>query len=162
MIGSELLFVEILLMAVGALLFGLALPLWRGRVPPNFAYGFRTPLTVHHPEIWYPINAVAGRDLAIAGIAMILGALLAMACTSLGIAVAPAIALVAGVAPPLLATLHSFFWASRFVGDRLDARAPVGENVISDEGLLTAEGEHRKLTGHADPRSRQGNSDTGA
>ncbi len=46
--------------ALGGLLIALGLPMVLGRVPPNRLYGFRTPTTLARPDIWYPVNRVAG------------------------------------------------------------------------------------------------------
>lgn len=42
------------------LVLALFIPLVLGKVPPNNAYGFRTPKTLSSPDIWYPANRVAG------------------------------------------------------------------------------------------------------
>jgi hypothetical protein len=46
----------------------LAIPLVLGKVPPNDAYGFRTPKTRSSPEIWYPANRAAGGFMIAAGV----------------------------------------------------------------------------------------------
>ena len=38
----------------------LSMPMILDRVPPNSAYGFRTPKTLSSPEVWYPANRAAG------------------------------------------------------------------------------------------------------
>lgn len=38
----------------------LCVPLILGQVPPNSAYGFRTPKTLASQEVWYPANRAAG------------------------------------------------------------------------------------------------------
>ena len=38
----------------------LSVPMILGQVPPNGAYGFRTPKTLSSPDIWYPANRAAG------------------------------------------------------------------------------------------------------
>ena len=45
------------------------------RVPPNHWYGFRVPKTLRDPYVWYEANHVAGRDLLLAGVAVLLAAL---------------------------------------------------------------------------------------
>ena len=45
---------------VPLLVLVLSLPMILGRVPPNSAYGFRTPKTLSSPEVWYPANRAAG------------------------------------------------------------------------------------------------------
>lgn len=47
----------------GTLMGVLAVPLIMGWVPPNGLYGFRIPVTMNNPDIWYPANALAGRIL---------------------------------------------------------------------------------------------------
>lgn len=42
------------------LMIALAIPMIRGRVKPNGLYGFRIPLTLDNPQIWYPANRYAG------------------------------------------------------------------------------------------------------
>lgn len=46
-------------------------PLMTRRVPPNYWYGFRVPKTLRDPYVWYEANHVAGRDLFLAGIAVL-------------------------------------------------------------------------------------------
>ena len=46
--------------AVPLLILLLSIPMILDRVPPNGAYGFRTPKTLSSPEIWYPANRAAG------------------------------------------------------------------------------------------------------
>jgi uncharacterized membrane protein YfcA len=45
-------------------------------VPPNRWYGFRVAKTFSDERIWYAANRVMGYDLLIAGLAMVVGALL--------------------------------------------------------------------------------------
>jgi uncharacterized membrane protein len=52
---------------VGLLVAALALPMMYDKIPPNGFYGFRTPRTLSDPNVWYPANRVAGRNLALAG-----------------------------------------------------------------------------------------------
>lgn len=58
MTGEQVIFAVYLF--VSALLFGLGVPLWREKVPPNWWYGFRTPTTLGDERIWYPVNRVTG------------------------------------------------------------------------------------------------------
>ena len=60
---------------VGLLIVGLCVPLMFGKIPPNGYYGFRTPRTLSDPKVWYPANRVAGRNLVVAGLIMVAGAL---------------------------------------------------------------------------------------
>ena len=63
---------------LGLLLIGLSIPLLRRKVPPNRWYGFRTPLTLETPDVWYAVNAWAARWLIIAGLVLCVGALLGL------------------------------------------------------------------------------------
>ena len=65
---------SLLFIGVGLLFVGLSLPLIKGRVPPNSIYGFRTAKSLSDPKIWYEINRIAGVDLLIAGVLIMLGA----------------------------------------------------------------------------------------
>lgn len=38
----------------------MGIPCSQGWVRPNRLYGFRTPKTLHDPDVWYPTNRVAG------------------------------------------------------------------------------------------------------
>ena len=53
---------------MGLLVAALALPMMYEKIPPNGFYGFRTPRTLSDPNVWYPANRVAGRNLAVAGV----------------------------------------------------------------------------------------------
>ena len=52
----------------GVFLIAISLPMMYDKVPPNGFYGFRTPRTMSDPNLWYPANRVAGRNLAVAGV----------------------------------------------------------------------------------------------
>ncbi|MBN1437783.1 MAG: SdpI family protein [Anaerolineales bacterium] len=69
----------------GALLIALSLPLILRRIPPNAFYGFRVRWTMEDPELWYPVNAYAGKWMALVGCCSILG--------SIGLALLPGIPL---------------------------------------------------------------------
>jgi uncharacterized membrane protein len=49
------------------LLVALALPLWFRRIPPNWFYGARFAATLKSRDVWYAINARAGRNLVLIG-----------------------------------------------------------------------------------------------
>jgi uncharacterized membrane protein len=106
------------LLALGALFVVVALSLWGRKVAPNRTYGFRTPLTVSNPEVWYATNEVAGRDLVAAGACMMAtGALWSL--LAMGSAPQQVPWFAAAVAVPLLvAVLHTLWWASRYVADQ--------------------------------------------
>jgi len=56
----------------GLLLALLSLPLIAGKIKPNPYYGFRMPLTLDHPKIWYATNKYfAKRQLVVALIEII-------------------------------------------------------------------------------------------
>lgn len=57
-----------LLYTPGLVLIILGLPLYRGRIPRNPTIGVRLAATLADDQIWYPINARAGRDLIVFGI----------------------------------------------------------------------------------------------
>ncbi len=59
----------------GCLLIGLSIPMIRGRVKPNGWYGFRIPLTLNNPEIWFPVNRFAGWWLLVCAIVLVIAAL---------------------------------------------------------------------------------------
>ena len=67
--------VFILYILTGLLLIGLAIPLMLGKIKPNHWYGFRIRLTLDNPDIWYPVNAWAGRWLLVIGLATIIATL---------------------------------------------------------------------------------------
>jgi hypothetical protein len=57
---------------VGLVMVILSVPLIRRRIKPNFFYGYRMPITLGNPDIWYNVNAYFGRLLAVTGIAVAL------------------------------------------------------------------------------------------
>ena len=59
---------RLLFTAICVLIAALSVPLILRLVKPNLIYGFRTPLTLSSPEIWYPANAFAGWALLIASL----------------------------------------------------------------------------------------------
>lgn len=61
--------------AAGTLLVCFGVPLFLGRVRPNWWYGCRTEKTLSDEKVWYAVNRVTGRDLAAGGIALIAGSL---------------------------------------------------------------------------------------
>ena len=52
----------------GLLLIVLAIPMLRGKVPPNPWYGFRVPDTLSDPTRWYKANRYAARWLLLTGV----------------------------------------------------------------------------------------------
>lgn len=61
--------------AVGVLFVVSGIPLRMGRVRPNDWYGCRTRKTLSDEKVWYAVNRVTGRDLVVAGLAVIAGSL---------------------------------------------------------------------------------------
>jgi uncharacterized membrane protein len=69
----------------GSLLILLSIPLILRKIPPNPVYGFRTGWTMGDPELWYSVNAYAGKWLVFVGSCSILG--------SVGLALIPGMTL---------------------------------------------------------------------
>lgn len=107
---------------VGLLLVLISVPLWREKIKPNTLYGFRTPRTVADPRVWYPANKVLGRDMILAGMAMVLCGLALALSTPAG-APPSAPLLVLSALAPIVAVLHGFYKASVLVAE-LDGIAP--------------------------------------
>jgi len=94
---------------IGLLLIGLAIPLILGKVRPNAWYGFRIRLTLDNPDIWYPVNARAGRQLCAAGVVVLtvaLAALLVPEHLFPWYSLALAVALIAGVSLMLVSGIR--------------------------------------------------------
>jgi uncharacterized membrane protein len=60
-------FVIPLLVATGIVLIAAGIPLYLRRVPPNLFYGARFASALRDEEVWYELNARAGRDLVVVG-----------------------------------------------------------------------------------------------
>ncbi len=101
---------------LSALIAAFGVPLWLGKVSPNRFYGFRTPLTVNQPEMWYPINAIAGRDLVISGL---LSSLLVLAGDFWTLGPDEPLFLALWLTPILVGVVHSFWAASAYVGEQI-------------------------------------------
>jgi hypothetical protein len=67
---------DLLFPAVGLLLALLGWPLAARRVGPNPWYGLRVPATFADREVWFDANAIAGRDLMVLGVVLLLVALI--------------------------------------------------------------------------------------
>lgn len=65
-------FITIALMASALILMILAYPMFKKKVSPNGFYGFRTKKTLSDKKIWYEANKIAGRDLIIASILILI------------------------------------------------------------------------------------------
>jgi len=59
--------ISVVLLVAGVVLMAVALPLVRGRVPPNRFYGVRVPTTLANERAWYSANARVGRDFIVYG-----------------------------------------------------------------------------------------------
>ena len=65
---------SLLFAALGVLYIGIGIPLLLCRVRPNGWYGSRTRKTRSNDQIWYAVNRITGRDMIVAGIAVIAAA----------------------------------------------------------------------------------------
>ena len=71
--------ISLIFVGVGALFVAVGYPLLRGRVPPNYWYGYRTRWTLSDEEVWYRVNRVTGRDMIEAGFAVLVVSLTLLA-----------------------------------------------------------------------------------
>ena len=60
----------------GVLMIATAIPLMQRRIKPNSWYGFRTRKTLENEQVWYEVNAHAGKRLLVAGILITLASIL--------------------------------------------------------------------------------------
>jgi uncharacterized membrane protein len=60
----------------GLLLAGLSVPLILHKIPPNGLYGFRVPSTLENPQLWYKVNAYAGKRLLVVGLGTAIGSII--------------------------------------------------------------------------------------
>jgi hypothetical protein len=60
---------------VGLVFMGLAVPLIKRRVGPNYWYGLRVPATLADEWVWYGANERAGKDLFRLGVVVIVAGL---------------------------------------------------------------------------------------
>jgi uncharacterized membrane protein len=60
----------------GVLLIALSVPLLYNKIPPNSIYGFRLPQTIQDPHVWYAANRYSARWLFIAGVCIVVAAVL--------------------------------------------------------------------------------------
>jgi hypothetical protein len=65
---DPLTFLMLLFVGSGLLLAGISIPLIQRRIKPNYWYGFRTRHTLENPQVWYDVNAYAGRQLLVSGL----------------------------------------------------------------------------------------------
>jgi uncharacterized membrane protein len=88
---------SVLFTLLGALVVGMSIPLLGGRVPPNAAFGLRTPATLGNKEVWYAANKRAAKGGLVNGLAvMALAAGLPLAGIPQHVALACAATLVVG------------------------------------------------------------------
>jgi uncharacterized membrane protein len=73
---SDIALIALLFILDAFLFIGLGIPLLQGQVPPNSWYGFRTRKTLSDEKTWYAVNRVTGRDMILAGVAIIISSLL--------------------------------------------------------------------------------------
>jgi hypothetical protein len=67
----------LVLYAIGGLLLaGLSVPLILHKIPPNGFYGLRVPSADENPQLWYRVNAFAGRRFMLAGLGTSVGAII--------------------------------------------------------------------------------------
>ena len=106
---SQLMIVNVVFSMTSLLFIGLSIPLILGKVKPNSTYGMRTAKTLSNPETWYAANKVMGRDLLLAGIAMLVTSLIVLSMGD-GQKLETAALIQVGVmmVALLLAVLHSF------------------------------------------------------
>lgn len=64
---------------VGLLFIALSIPLILRKVPPNWAYGYRTRKTLSDPKIWYQANHLFGKDFLISGLLTLFASLFMLA-----------------------------------------------------------------------------------
>jgi uncharacterized membrane protein len=91
----------------GLLMLALSIPLILRRVPPNPFYGFRVPATLADSELWYDVNAYAGRRLALTGVGIAAAAVLLPAiipAISIDVYAIAVLVVVLGLLIPALAT----------------------------------------------------------
>ncbi len=72
---NELFLLTAFYVATGLLLVAISIPLIQRRIKPNPFYGFRTPTTLKNERVWYEVNAYSGRRLLIAGIIVVITAI---------------------------------------------------------------------------------------
>ncbi len=93
----------------GVLLIAISLPMIYDKIPPNGFYGFRTRRTMSDPNVWYPANRVAGRNLALAGVIVATTALVVFAMQkNLQPRTAALTLLIVSMAALIGAVVHSF------------------------------------------------------
>ena len=65
----------VMYVTMGLLLSAISVPLILRKVGPNPLYGFRVKQTLENSEVWYAVNAFAGRGLFVDGLVVVIAAL---------------------------------------------------------------------------------------
>jgi uncharacterized membrane protein len=66
----------------GLLLASLSVPLILYKIPPNGLYGFRVRSTMENEQLWYKVNAYAGRRMLVVGLGIALASIILFYTTS--------------------------------------------------------------------------------
>lgn len=66
------LIIAIAFLATGLLVAVLAIPMIMRKIKPNRLYGYRTKTSLSHEDLWYPLNALAGKYMLVLGIVFII------------------------------------------------------------------------------------------
>jgi hypothetical protein len=72
---NDLTLLMLLFAVSGLVLIGISIPLIQRRIKPNYWYGFRVRRTLENPQIWYAVNAYAGKRMLVSGIITTVAAL---------------------------------------------------------------------------------------
>ena len=102
----------------GILLIGLGWPMAARRVRPNRWYGLRIPATFADERVWYDANAVAGRDMVVLGVVVVVVAVGLPLIVNLQLPVY--IGICGGILGlgSLIMTVHSWGFANRMLRER--------------------------------------------
>ena len=65
----------VMYVGIGLLLSAISVPLILRRIGPNLIYGFRVKQTLEDPEVWYDVNAYAGKGLFVDGLITVIAAM---------------------------------------------------------------------------------------
>ena len=103
---------------VGLVIAGISVPMVLDKVPPNHLYGFKTKKTLSSKEFWYKSNRRAGKEFAIAGLAISVGSLVLLTLSSVSHVPLPGYVLAIlnpalVILPVLIAMLRSFLYLRR-------------------------------------------------
>ncbi len=98
----------------GLVIFGLSIPLVRGKIPRNSLYGVRLPQSFQSDEAWFAINRFGGRRLLVWSMPLVL---LGIVCFFLPLQAHPGLTLTLGFAPLVLVLIpawESWRFAQRY------------------------------------------------